>query len=129
MVSTLQLSHVLHVGRTLPFQEFLPKRNCSKSIDALWAIKIQVKRWNMGGCWNHGRRTGGNLSVFIPQLRKSSREESSHLFLQLSSSDFCMVLIVDFVIVEKDQVLLSVLNNLVSIKDINTEIDKNIALT
>lgn len=40
-----------------------------------------------------------------------------------------MVLIVDFVIVEKDQVLLSVLNNLVSIKDINTEIDKNIALT
>lgn len=40
-----------------------------------------------------------------------------------------MVLIVDFVIVEKDQVLLSVLNNLVSIKDINTEIEKNIALT
>lgn len=40
-----------------------------------------------------------------------------------------MVLIVDFAIVEKDQVLLSVLNNLVSIKDINTEIYKNIALT
>lgn len=39
-----------------------------------------------------------NFLVFILLFRKISTEQSSHFFLQFSSSDICMVLTVDFAI-------------------------------
>lgn len=54
LVSTLQLPHVLHVGRTLPELD-LAKLNCSNSIDVFWAIKIEVERWSMGESGLHDK--------------------------------------------------------------------------
>ena len=47
----------------------------------------------------------------------------------LETSVWFLLLTLPYVVVEEDQVLVSVQNNLVSIKDINTKIYKNIVCT